>query len=86
MNWFCDWFMTAMKYNNTKGVDLVFVDEKFIIDTISNKYTQHLSLTDDPFQRHTPNSGEKMGVAGTLSDNCPVIYIAQFLPSIALFA
>ena len=27
-----------------------------------------------------------MGVAGTLSDNCAVIYIAQFLPSIALFA
>jgi hypothetical protein len=54
MNWFCDWFMTAMKYNNTKlGVDLVFVDEKFIIDTISNKYTRHLSLTDDPFQPHT---------------------------------
>jgi hypothetical protein len=27
-----------------------------------------------------------MGVAGTLSDNCAVIYIAHFLPSIALFA
>ena len=46
----------------------------------------HLSLADEPFQRHTPSSGEKMGVAGTLSDNCAVIYIAHFLPSIALFA
>jgi hypothetical protein len=27
-----------------------------------------------------------MGVAWTLSDNCAVIYIAQILPSIALFA